>query len=402
MIKKFIHTSDWHIGRKLRDFERYEEFRKFFQWLEDLINTEEIDALLVSGDIFDNTTPSVKAQEIYYSFLAKISQSHCRHVIIISGNHDSPAFLDAPAELLNLINIQVIGTACENEIITLYDTDKNPEMIVCAVPYLRDRDVRTLGSGDSYENIDRDLINGINFHYAKVFDEAKILSDKNKNIPVVATGHLFTHGGITKPDDGVRSLYVGTSIEIQSEIFPEFLTYTALGHLHSAQKIKRENIRYSGSPIQMDFGEAGQQKSVYIIELDGKNLINIRDVKIPIFKRLERISGDFDELCAEIQTFQNESVWLDVTYTGEETIGNLSDRIKDFVKAFSNVEILSIRDNKTAAESDGINNQAKSIDDITPLGMLDLFFDEKKIADDKREIFAKMYEEILLKAEIEE
>ncbi|MBQ6434541.1 MAG: exonuclease SbcCD subunit D C-terminal domain-containing protein, partial [Synergistaceae bacterium] len=98
----------------------------------------------------------------------------------------------------------------------------------------------------------------------------------------------------------------------------------------------------------------------------------------------------------------NESVWLDVTYTGEETIGNLSDRIKDFVKAFSNVEILSIRDNKTAAESDEINNQAKSIDDITPLGMLDLFFDEKKIADDKREIFAKMYEEILLKAEIEE
>ena len=98
MIKKVLHTSDWHIGRKLKEHDRYEEFKKFFDWLEKLINTENIDTLLVAGDIFDNTTPSVQAQNLYYSFLSKISKStSCRHVVITSGNHDSPAFIDAPA-----------------------------------------------------------------------------------------------------------------------------------------------------------------------------------------------------------------------------------------------------------------------------------------------------------------
>ena len=102
MIKKILHTSDWHLGRKLKGKERHEEFIKFFAWLEDVIKSENIETLLVAGDVFDTSTPGIKAQDIYYSFLSRIAGSSCRHVVIISGNHDSPAFLDAPKDLLEL------------------------------------------------------------------------------------------------------------------------------------------------------------------------------------------------------------------------------------------------------------------------------------------------------------
>ena len=160
MIKKILHTSDWHIGRRLKNKERYEEFRKFFAWLEDVIKSENIDALLAAGDIFDSTTPSTKAQDIYYSFLGRIAEANCRHVIIISGNHDSPALLDAPKDLLKLFKIHVIGQARENpadEVLILNEADGKPELIVCAVPYLRDGDVRTM-TADDPESLENSLI----------------------------------------------------------------------------------------------------------------------------------------------------------------------------------------------------------------------------------------------------
>ena len=407
MIKKFIHTSDWHIGRKLKDFERYDEFRKFFDWLENLIKIENVDALFVSGDIFDNTTPSTQSQEIYYSFLAKISKSNCRHVIIISGNHDSPTFLDAPSEILNLCNIYVIGQACENpddEIIILKDENEIPEMIVCAVPYLRDRDVRKLNSNDNSENIEQDLISGITEHYSKIFEKAKILHDELK-IPVVAMGHLFAKGGSTKPDDGVRSLYVGTAVEIKSDIFSkqDFLTYTALGHLHSAQKILQENIRYSGSPLAMSFGEAEQKKSVYVIELEDENLIEIKNIPVPVFQKLKRISGNKDEIVSKINgiSSENQLTWLDISYTGTEAIGFLLEQLNDFTKNFPNIEILSLKDeSKIFDNKDNPVINTEIFEKITPLDILKLKFKEQQTPEETQEIMLRLYEEILAQMEI--
>ena len=292
MVKRVLHTSDWHIGRRLKTRERFEEYQKFFNWLENIIVYENIDALLVAGDIFDNTTPSTKAQDLYYSFLAKIMNTNCRHVIIISGNHDSPALLDAPKEILRNCDVHVVGTACENpedEIINL-----NGELIVCAVPYLRDRDVRTLKPED---NIDagQELQQGIANHYAKVFERAEELQ-RDSNIPVIAMGHLFARGGKCNSDEGVRSLYVGTAVDVSTEIFPDFLTYTALGHLHSPQFVGRENIRYSGSPLPMTFSESKTPKSVYVLDLDGKNLAGVHEIEVPVFQRLARITRAFRNL----------------------------------------------------------------------------------------------------------
>ena len=133
---KILHTSDWHLGRSLYGRKRYDEFTAFLDWVAQTIEAEGIDTLLVAGDVFDTTTPSNRAQELYYRFLCRVSTSCCRHVVVIAGNHDSPSFLSAPKELLRVLNVYVVGSMTEimdDEVIVLHK-DEQPEAIVCAVP----------------------------------------------------------------------------------------------------------------------------------------------------------------------------------------------------------------------------------------------------------------------------
>ncbi len=399
---RILHTSDIHTGRRLKEHERTEEFRKFFCWLESQISNEHIDTLLISGDIFDNTTPSVTAQNIYYSFLARIANSPLRHTVIISGNHDSPSFIDAPSDILKLCKIHVIGQACDNpedEVIPLYDSDGRLELIICAVPFLRDKDVRRVNADDSFSDIDSTLQLGIKNHYERVFERARSLRG-NDDIPIIAMGHLFLKNGKTREGDGVRSLYVGTSVEVGSDIFPEDIAYTALGHLHSPQSIGRENIRYSGSPIAMGFGEAGQKKSVSIIETDGRNFVSVNEIPVPVFQRLERISGSIDELESQISELghENESVWIEVTHKGELEM-NLQERVNECAKFYPNVEIMSIYD-----ESKGPNGNTvdvPNLDSITPDEMLKLCFDFNNTPEEQRQRFIPLYHEILRGLEVD-
>ncbi|MDN3398795.1 exonuclease SbcCD subunit D C-terminal domain-containing protein [Psychrobacter sp. APC 3426] len=270
-----LHTSDWHLGRRLYGRMRYEEFEAFLDWLYDTISAQKVDVLIVAGDIFDTMTPSNRAQALYYEFLGRVSRSCCQHIVIVAGNHDSPTFLDAPSNVLKFLNVHVIGTACEDlndEVLVLDDADGTPHCIIAAVPYLRDRDVRSSSAGESADSKDANVIKGIRAHYDEVASIAKAkqteLAEANqRHIPIIATGHLFAAGGTTTEDDGVRELYVGSLGKISADMFDEGFDYVALGHLHVPQRVGgRESIRYSGSPIAMGFGEAKQQKQVLLVQ----------------------------------------------------------------------------------------------------------------------------------------
>ncbi len=147
---KILHTSDWHIGRTLYTKKRYEEFEQFLTWLADTIQRNEIHALLVAGDVVDTSTPSNRAQEIYYRFLCRMAAATCRHVVVVAGNHDSASFLNAPPGIAQSLDVHVVGCASKiwrSEVLVLRNERNVPELIVCAVPYLRDRDIRGRGSG---------------------------------------------------------------------------------------------------------------------------------------------------------------------------------------------------------------------------------------------------------------
>lgn len=270
-----LHTSDWHLGRRLYGRMRYEEFEAFLSWLQETISAHKVDVLIVAGDIFDTMTPSNRAQALYYEFLGKVSKLCCEHIVIVAGNHDSPTFLDAPSKVLKFLNVHVIGTACDDlndEVLVLDAIDGTPHCIIAAVPYLRDRDVRGSHAGESADSKDANVIKGIRAHYDEVASIAKArqehLSDAHqRHIPIIATGHLFAAGSKTTEDDGVRDLYVGSLGQISADMFDDGFDYVALGHLHVPQRVGGcEHIRYSGSPIAMGFGEAKQQKQVLLVQ----------------------------------------------------------------------------------------------------------------------------------------
>ena len=270
-----LHTSDWHLGRRLYGRMRYEEFEAFLSWLQETISAQKVDVLIVAGDIFDTMTPSNRAQALYYEFLGKVSKLCCEHIVIVAGNHDSPTFLDAPSKVLKFLNVHVIGTACDDlndEVLVLDAVDGTPHCIIAAVPYLRDRDVRGSHAGESADSKDTNVIKGIRAHYDEVASIAKARQEHLSNahqrhIPIIATGHLFAAGSKTTEDDGVRDLYVGSLGQISADMFDDGFDYVALGHLHVPQRVGGcEHIRYSGSPIAMGFGEAKQQKQVLLVE----------------------------------------------------------------------------------------------------------------------------------------
>lgn len=305
---KILHTSDWHLGRRLYGRLRYEEFEAFLQWLEDTISAQQVDILIVAGDIFDTMTPSNKAQALYYEFLGRVSRSCCQHVVIVAGNHDSPTFLDAPSNVLKFLNVHVIGTACddlEDEVLVLGDDDNNPHCIIAAVPYLRDRDVRSSSAGESADSKDANVIKGIRAHYDAVASiakeqQAELIKSHQRHIPIIATGHLFAAGGKTTDDDGVRDLYVGSLGKISADMFDEGFDYVALGHLHVPQRVGgHESIRYSGSPIAMGFGEAKQQKQVLLIQFGNSESFDNDSLSLNVIPQL--VSTDATVQTAKIE-----------------------------------------------------------------------------------------------------
>ena len=400
---RILHTSDWHIGKKLKEHDRADEFRKFFAWLEDVVDREKPDAIIVAGDVFDSRNPSAESQEMYYSFFGKIAggERSCRNAVIISGNHDSPALIDAPAGVMGRCNIHVIGRSREDEIITLTDSDGKPEMIVCAVPFLHDSELRTANAGDTFD-ITRKIQEGIKNHYAEIFARAREIRG-DYDIPIVAAGHLFLEAGKTRTDEGERSMYLGTAVKVGTDIFPDDIAYIALGHLHSPQAVGRANIRYSGSPIALTFGEWGVPKTVSIIDFDGRNFAGVREIEIPMWQKMKRISGDMAKIEADLRGLMslNESVWAEVTYTGDTQPGDIQQELEEIVKE-SAVEVISIIDKGEyiSVNDDGFGG--KTLDDIDPVKMLRRKMDSMKIPEEKRTKMEELYGEILREISAEE
>jgi exonuclease SbcD len=256
--------------------------------------------------------------------------------------------LDAPRELLKVFDIHVVGQATENladEVLVLLDKQKQPELIVCAVPYLRDRDIRTAEAGESIEDKELKLVEGTRKHYREVTQLAveRRLALK-ADIPIVATGHLYTNSG--KVGDGVRSLYVGTLAHVDAGVFPSDLDYVALGHLHVPQSVfGQERIRYSGSPIPMGFGEAGQEKSICVVDFQ-KGGTSFERHPIPVFRQLEQVRGDWPTIEARLSELSatGKAAWLDVTHEGAEVLGNFVERLEQLTKD-TLLEVLSKKDN---------------------------------------------------------
>ncbi len=397
---KVLHTSDWHLGATLYTKRRYEEAERFLSWLLDTITSEQIDTLLIAGDVFDTSLASNRAQELYYGFLQKASNTCCSDIIITAGNHDSPTFLDAPKALLKALNIHVIASvpeSIEEEIIPLHDTEGNVKALVAAVPFLHDRDIRRAEDGETLSDKQEKLIRGIREHYEKAYSIcSRINRSLPETVPLIAMGHLFCAGGAVRDDDGVRDLYVGSLAHVPASFLPSGFDYYAFGHLHAPQNVAgNEFMRYSGAPLAMGFSEANAKKSVILLEIDDKEK-HVREISIPVFHPLARITGDEESIPIRIEQLLQEkkAVYLEIENTSSRPSSLRREDFEAMVQG-SEVEILSL---KNTMMRNTILRGAftdETLDDIDEYQVFDRLLTDQKIEDDQRSILTDMYREIL-------
>lgn len=400
-MTKILHTSDWHIGRTLFGRKRYREHEAFLSWLAETLVNEQVDVLLVAGDVFDTSSPSNRAQELYYRFLCRVAASCCRHVVVIAGNHDSASFLDAPREILRSLSIYVIGASTgspADEVLLLKDKTGAAQLIVCAVPFLRDRDVRVAEAGESIEDKGRKLIEGIRSHY---FDVCRVAEEKRKTldatIPIVAMGHLFTTGAKTVEGDGVRDLYVGSLAQVSPGVFPECIDYLALGHLHVSQKVNGSDfMRYSGSPLPMGVGEANREKSVCLVAFAGRTA-TARSLPVPVFQKIERIRGKWEDITARISALSTtqDSIWLEIVYEGEELIGDLQERL-DAAVSGTGMEILGVKNPRVMDRVLGRIRDEETLDDLSVDDVFKRCLSIHEVPEDQRSELLRTYREAVM------
>ncbi|MEA3444325.1 MAG: exonuclease subunit SbcD [Bacteroidota bacterium] len=387
---KILHTSDWHLGHRLLEQSQYDEQYRFLKWIEEYINNNQIDVLLVAGDVFDTGVPSSQSQKLYYDFLVNITKGTCRHIIITGGNHDAPGTINAPKELLNAMSVHVLGKATdkiENEVFNL--TVDNQKIIIAAVPYLRDQDIRRAVAGESFEQIGNRYKTALINHYTEIAEYCK--SIKYENTPVFAMGHLFVIGGSTS--DSEQSIYVGNLGDIGADDFPPVFDYVALGHLHRPQKSgNNEHIRYSGSPYILSFSETGYSKKVVVIEIEKEKIINISENSIPEFRKIYKVTGNNEE-CIEQLKFIDKS-YHELTPWAEVVLDNKSNTTIGFAEINKateelDVEVLKItmKNEKKIAGLEQLLENTKHVKELSPLKVFKLKCKEQNFnLDDKPEI----------------
>ena len=310
---KILHTSDWHLGQSFFTKSRKNEHAAFLKWLLQQVEVHQIDAIIVAGDVFDTGTPPSYARELYHAFIGELQGMQCT-LVVLGGNHDSVSVLNESKALLKYLNSHVIASTygeLSEQVITLNDRKGQPSAVMCAVPFIRPRDVLVSEAGQSGTDKRQALGDAIKQHYGALYNEALSLrasieekqgEEGSKNsaaIPIIATGHLTALG--VSQSESVRDIYIGTLEGFDAKGFPP-ADYIALGHIHRPQKVaKTEHIRYSGSPIPLSFDELNTQKQVVLVTFESESTTpTISTLPVPRFQAMEVIKGDLKAIEAAI------------------------------------------------------------------------------------------------------
>lgn len=270
---KILHTSDWHLGKRLFKLDRSEEHQLFLNWLLETLIIREIDLLLIAGDIFDTQNPPHHALEAFFDFLHRVSVQTKTQTLMIAGNHDSGQLLNAPAQILTSHRVKVWGRLSSNPEDHWFNF-KNLD--ICAIPFFRSHELLPQGEGDATQAL-------------------KIYLNKQRSYPQILMFHHLA--GIYEAAGSEQAISLSGLDSIPTDLLKNF-DYVALGHIHKPQRIAK-NIYYSGSPLALRFSEKAP-KSVVLIELkDGQ--LTPSTLPIPVFRNLISINTDEDHYLEDIK-----------------------------------------------------------------------------------------------------
>ncbi|KGE78735.1 exonuclease SbcCD subunit D C-terminal domain-containing protein [Halomonas salina] len=343
---RLIHTADWHLGQSFHGQERHEEHRAFLAWLLETLVERDADALLVAGDIFDVVNPSLRAQELLFDFIVGAHERlPTLDIVLIAGNHDSGNRIELPAPLMQRLRTHARGRVrwlddgrldAERLLVPLTDTAGETRAWCLALPFLRPAEVtgqmaRDDEAGDG-EEASNDYVAGINRVHRELIDAAR--ERRGDGQALVAMSHAHLHGAAVS-EASERPIVIGGEESISAALFPDDIAYVALGHLHRAQKVGEARIRYSGSPLPLDFSELNYAHQVVEATLDGERLAGVESLPVPRPVAMHRLGpAPLDAVLAELEALELDAdlprerwPWLELRVELEAPMPDLRARV---------------------------------------------------------------------------
>lgn len=312
---KLIHLSDLHLGKKLNEFSLYEDQKYILHQIVEIVVREQSDAVLIAGDVYDKAVPPAEAVQLFDWFLTQLAERRIP-VFIISGNHDSAERLSFGARLMQGSGVYFSPTYNgEQYKVTLRDAVGAVNIYL--LPFVKPAHIKRFLPEDEAEQI-------TSYHTAVHAAIAIMKVDVSERNVLVA--HQFVTGALKCDSEDVS---VGGMDNIGAEVFADF-DYVALGHIHSPQNIKgNEQIRYCGTPLKYSFSEAGQQKSVTVVELEGKGVVRIHTIDLVPLRDLRKLRGSYAALTLrENYVNTNTQDFIHITLTDEEDIPNALAKLR--------------------------------------------------------------------------
>lgn len=385
---KLIHTADWHLGQSFHGQERHAEHRAFLTWLLDTLVEREADALLVAGDIFDVVNPSLRAQELLYDFIVS-AHERLPHLdlVLIAGNHDSGNRIELPAPLMRRLRTHALGRVswlddgrldAERLLVPLTDATGETRAWCLALPFLRPAEVtgaRVASDEDASPKDDgpNDYVVGITRVHRQLIEAAR--DRRQPGQALVAMSHAHLHGAAVS-EASERPIVIGGEESISAALFPAEIAYVALGHLHRAQQVGEARIRYSGSPLPLDFSEVAYPHQVVEVTLDGEALLEATAIPVPRPVAMHRIGpGPLEAVLAEVETLEDDPglsreqwPWLEVRVELDAPIPDLRARVD---AALAGKALRLLRLERRLPRVEGNNGPARV--DLETLGPRKLF-----------------------------
>ena len=385
---RILHTADWHLGQTFFGYDRTEEHEVFLNWLAEEIRQKEIDALIIAGDVFDVSNPSAASQSMYYQFIYRVTaENPYLQIVIVAGNHDSAARLEAPLPLLQAMRTEVRGVVRKLEggeidydhlTVELKNRQGEVELLCMAVPFLRQGDYPAVQTeGNPYAEGVREL-------YAQLLQ--RLWKRRTENQAILAIGHLQATGSEIAEKDYSERTVIGGLECVSPEAFSEQIAYTALGHIHKAQRVSgRENVRYAGSPIPMSFAEKHYHHGVVMVTFDGGCAVDIERLECPKLIPLlsvpngEPVSPEaILEALKELPETEAVAPYLEVKVLLEEPEPMLRQEIEEALadKNYRLARIVSTYRTETGNTTKENENWKRGLQEMSPLQIAQSAFEK--------------------------
>ncbi|AEL18991.1 exonuclease SbcCD subunit D [Borreliella bissettiae] len=374
---KILHTSDWHIGKKIENFSILKEQKNFLSFLLEFIKKEKIDLLLIAGDVYDSKRPGFEEQRLVNDFFYELSFTSCKWCVVISGNHDKKDYLSINKKLLSRFNFFLITEYGSDEQIVLLKDNENLKFIVVCLPHINERLILGQNFDDIFELEDQPssklfLENLENAYREEISNLSKFLENKYKGIPKILMAHSFF--GSSKKIDTLGGSYI-----VPYNVFGNSFSYVALGHIHKFMKL-RDNIIYSGSPMQYSFNESCD-KYINVLHFDNNKLISQKAFLVPIFNKLIFVKGSLNEVLDFLANFKKEesfTIYLKIELN-EAVDTSAEETIYDLARlSFMNLVSISY----SLPLSQDLQDDSNFIGELEVLEMDEKYFFEKKLRRD--------------------